>query len=108
VLKAGAFLGVWGPVPRKVAVNLGSALLLFTFAYGVPFVWRRRIRQSLREQLRLLGIPVCDKCGYDLRGSIEAARCPECGTPFVPPNLPGATPTDAPDEQRGESVGPSE
>jgi len=28
------------------------------------------------------GEGVCWRCGYDLRGSIEAGRCPECATPF--------------------------
>jgi hypothetical protein len=23
----------------------------------------------------------CSCCGYDLRGSLEVGRCPECGTP---------------------------
>ena len=32
----------------------------------------------------------CHTCGYDLRGSIEAARCPECGAPFDPAELPGS------------------
>ena len=70
-----------------------SACIFFAW----PYAWRRKIRQSLREQLRLLGIPVCEKCGYDLRGSIEVARCPECGTPFDPSNLPSATPEKAPE-----------
>lgn len=29
----------------------------------------------------------CERCGYDLRGSLDAARCPECGTPFDPASL---------------------
>jgi len=30
----------------------------------------------------------CTQCGYDLRGSLEQARCPECGMPFDPSCLP--------------------
>ena len=25
----------------------------------------------------------CPVCGYDLRGSLEQAQCPECGTPII-------------------------
>ncbi len=39
--------------------------------------WRRK---KLRKQMLL---PVCDHCGYCLRGLSEP-RCPECGTPFDP------------------------
>jgi len=46
---------------------------------------------------------VCAACGYDLRGTTDPARCPECGTPFVPPNLPGATPEKAPNGGRDGS-----
>ena len=26
----------------------------------------------------------CPTCNYDLRGSVESAVCPECGTPITP------------------------
>jgi len=45
------------------------------------YTFRRRIQRSLRQQLNARGTPVCLKCGYDLRGQVDA-RCPECGTPF--------------------------
>ena len=31
----------------------------------------------------------CRICGYDLRGSVEAKRCPECGCRFDPHHLSG-------------------
>ncbi len=40
-----------------------------------PYI--RFIRRYLNEQ----GIPICRKCGYDLRARTEA-RCPECGAAF--------------------------
>jgi len=83
------------------------ALALVAAEFGTSWVWRRRIRQSLCAQLGELGIPVCAECGYSLRGLSEP-RCPECGSPFLPPKLPGGTPEKATDEQRGESVGPQE
>jgi len=39
----------------------------------------RRYRQLLRKKLLELGIPVCLKCGCDLR-DIEGTNCPKCGT----------------------------
>lgn len=41
---------------------------------------RRDMPKALREQLIKCGVPVCLKCGYDLRGlPPDRARCPECG-----------------------------
>jgi hypothetical protein len=45
------------------------------------WTWRRRIRRALREELQHCGVPICVRCGYDLRGQVEA-RCPECGEVF--------------------------
>ena len=47
------------------------------------WIWfcRSELRHLLREQLVDKGVPVCLRCGYDLRGQVDA-RCPECGTPF--------------------------
>ncbi len=47
----------------------------------LTWLWRNRCQRFLRQQLNASGIPICLKCGYDLRGQTEA-RCPECGTPF--------------------------
>ena len=40
---------------------------------------RRQMQASIRTQLRERGLPVCLRCGYDLRGN-ESGVCPECGT----------------------------
>ena len=50
---------------------------------AATWFWGRRFHRFLRERLLALGVPVCLKCGYDLRGQTEP-RCPECGTPFDP------------------------
>lgn len=34
-----------------------------------------------------IGAAPCSRCGYDLRGSIERGRCPECGWRFPPDAL---------------------
>ena len=51
--------------------------LLLLLSY--PLLWRRRARRQLRERLVTLGIAVCLKCGYNLKGNVSG-RCPECGT----------------------------
>ena len=56
-------------------VTGGSGLVMVTW------FWRHRCRRFLRQQLAAHGIPVCLKCGYDLRGQTEP-RCSECGTSF--------------------------
>ena len=48
-----------------------------------PFTRRRSLRKFLRRRLTERGIPICLKCGYDLRGLTEP-RCPECGADFDP------------------------
>lgn len=49
--------------------------------WGITYLFRARIRRYLRKELAESGVPICVKCGYDLRGQ-SAPRCPECGTPF--------------------------
>ena len=54
-----------------LAVLVPWAVTCITFR-----IWMRRfLRQYLNDQ----GIPICRKCGYDLRG-LPRDRCPECGT----------------------------
>ena len=73
-------LGQWFRLPRIMfggivaSVTGGSGMVVITW------FWRRECRRYLREQLVACGVPICIKCGYDLRGQIEP-RCPECGTP---------------------------
>ena len=62
-------------------------LFIAVFPLGSGYIllrWRRRsIQRNLRRQLIASGVPICIRCGYDLRGQ-EDARCPECGEPFNP------------------------
>ena len=65
---------------------LGSALIS-GFVGGLigrcGFQWylRNPIRKYLRDELVARGVPICLRCGYDLRGQTES-RCPECGGAF--------------------------
>ena len=58
------------PIWRGVLINtLFYAVLLWLLIPG-PFVLRRLIRLKRGR---------CPKCGYDLRGQLPGAGCPECG-----------------------------
>ncbi len=71
----------WFTVSARMFVGIvggftgGSGMVVLTW------FWRHRCQRFLRQQLIASGIPICLKCGYDLRGQTEP-RCPECGTPF--------------------------
>ncbi len=52
------------------------ATILFAF-WPAVYLWRGPLRRRRRRRLGL-----CERCGYDLRGQIDA-RCPECGTAAV-------------------------
>ena len=45
---------------------------------GQFWFWRHHIRKHVRQRLLEAGVPVCQTCGYDLRGQVDP-RCPECG-----------------------------
>lgn len=75
---------------RWVLARIGWRSWLETLVLGIVvggtfwFVLRRLHRsgaqRELREKLLQQGVPVCLKCGYNLRGlPAESSRCPECG-----------------------------
>ncbi len=94
---------IMGPTTGFIAVNLAirvtgilNELIFLVVIAGLTggvtvalllcdlFVLNER-RRFLRSELSRLGRPICDSCGYDLRGHATAAvsqtmpRCPECG-----------------------------
>ncbi|MHC4797878.1 MAG: hypothetical protein ACYTF1_14640 [Planctomycetota bacterium] len=56
----------------------GMGLFLFV---AIIFINAKSPQKFLRQELCKRGIPICIKCGYDLRGQTEP-RCPECGQEF--------------------------
>ena len=81
-------LGFWKLIGSRVPSS--SLLLYMTIFFFTPmliasviFYWifRSRLRRSLRQQLVERGYALCIKCGYDLRGQTDP-RCPECGKEF--------------------------
>jgi hypothetical protein len=66
--------GLQSPVVGGIMGGLCGVLAVFV-GYRVV---AGEIRLALRQRLRELGVRVCGRCGYDLRG-LPADRCPECG-----------------------------
>ena len=71
----------WFNIPSSMLGGVVSGLTVGPGIVVLTWFWRHRCQRFLRQQLVASGIPICLKCGYDLRGQTEA-RCPECGTPF--------------------------
>lgn len=66
-------LVVFGASLLACAVGLSFGLCVAEFS-----LLGRRMRRTLRQALLDSGVPVCEGCGYDLRG-LSSERCPECG-----------------------------
>lgn len=72
----------WVHVPGSVYGGFIGGLTGGSGMGVLTWLWRGRFRRYLRQQLVSRGIPICLKCGYDLRASKK--RCPECGTARPP------------------------
>ncbi len=73
--------------------GVGCGLAISAPSAAGGWLFRRRIRRSLRQQLIERGVPVCLACGYQLRGQVDP-RCPECGAAFDERLLELCRPTD--------------
>ena len=69
--------GVCGALALQLALFVAMALWIqFDKHRGDLSIRKIRERRNTRRGL-------CAKCGYDLRGSVGRAECPECGEPIV-------------------------
>ena len=71
-----------------------AAFAAVIFVPMLPFIavaFAQDMRRTYRRS-RLL----CEACAYDLRGSREAGKCPECGKRFSKLNYPAAWPNIGP------------
>lgn len=87
VLLVGMQMGLFMLTRRSPWVGSISLILFAAVFLLVPyltsfavFYWlfRGRLRRSLRQQLAERGHMICAQCMYDLRGQ-DDPRCPECG-----------------------------
>lgn len=70
--------------PRGVGVGLWIAIACLLFgAHGLCGVAAAACGRSMRRRLKriqaLHGFITCQRCNYDLRGSVDSNACPECG-----------------------------
>jgi hypothetical protein len=80
------FLGGLCWLADRYRLPLWMMLTVFILATPVLVVsrywaFKSRVQRSVRTWLVMRGIPICLRCGYDLRGQADP-RCPECGNPF--------------------------
>jgi len=76
----------WRNSLQLLWLDLLFRVVLYTFPCAAALLlanywFREPTRRVLREHLQAEGIPICFKCGYNLRGQAEP-RCPECSTEF--------------------------
>jgi hypothetical protein len=74
----GVMLGWILRVPSLAVIPL-TLMVAGVLSAVLSFPRDRWHRAAVRRVLRRYGVPVCVRCGYDLRPTPQADRCPECG-----------------------------
>lgn len=78
VINVKLFLEPLVPLPRGIDSLVWGGLPGLAMGL-VPLVYvRKNAAKVLRQELLVLGVPICLACGYDLRGTVSE-RCSECG-----------------------------
>lgn len=67
--------------PGAVIANIAIWVIVLGVLTTFLSMTRRSVITLLNRERRRRGI--CTHCRYDLRGSLESGRCPECGTSWV-------------------------
>lgn len=93
--------------PWSLGVPIGLAGPILVLALRQTL--RKPGREFIRQELCARGVPICVKCGYDLRGQVDP-RCPECGRAFDPkltkrPSDPAPGPSDGHDAANRQGNG---
>ncbi len=68
--------------PGSVSAGIAGGVAGATSMWLLQYLRRNATHRFLRQRLLELRIPVCQGCGYDLRGQ-TTPRCPECGRGFA-------------------------
>ena len=78
-------LGIYlGRSPNVGPLNPTYRLQLPAWVFCLGFVVSAFVIRKVVDPRRVRRAVACPTCGYDLRGSVESAVCPECGTPITP------------------------
>lgn len=62
----------------RIPAVIAGAISGFGFLTLIQLALLPVLRRQARKELNRWGVPVCIRCGYDLRGN-DSPRCPECG-----------------------------
>ncbi len=73
-------IGRVAPWLKPASGWLGVVVALAGYVGFLMWALPRDLVRELRIKLVAAGVPVCLRCGYDLRGQpADSERCPECG-----------------------------
>jgi hypothetical protein len=80
-----ALVDLFWPLPatiHDVALSWSFTVIICNIVFWTIVVINRRHRARIRNECRRWQYGLCGKCSYDLRGSGQSRRCPECGATF--------------------------